>query len=82
MLNRALDAGLNMPIILTAIMPMQAIDKAPPHCKNYSEGAMYAIPASELIDRPVARAASATTAIVDIWIIGRIDNPMQPVMAV
>jgi len=71
-----------MLIMLTAIMPMQAIDKAPPQLRNCSEGAMYAIPASELIERPVARAASATAAAADIWTKGKIAMPITPVKAV
>jgi len=34
--------------------------------RNYSDGALYAIAAKADIETPVARAASATTAMVDI----------------
>ena len=45
----------------SANIPPQAIPSAPPHLKNYSEGAMYATPARVDIATPVAKTASITS---------------------
>ena len=65
-----------------ANIPIDAAERAPPHMRNCSEGALYAIPARDVMESPVARAASAMAAEVDIWIRGNMDRPMTPVKAV
>ena len=61
-LNKPLEAGLKALAILTKSIPVQAIPRAPPQLRNYSLGAMYAIPPRDAIDKPVAKAASAAVA--------------------
>ena len=66
MLYKARLPGKNILAMLTANMPVHAMPRAPPQLRNCSLGAMYAIPASDDMDKPVIRAASATMAAEDI----------------
>ena len=65
MLYKAYDPVI-MPKRDTPSMQPLRMPIAPPYIRNYSDGALYAIAAKADIDTPVARAASATTAILDI----------------